>query len=54
MMGANSASNNRNTEIYRLSLREMIDCIRKLYIFVKEMRFSLIFGTCPHLYGLCL
>ena len=54
MLGANSASNKRNNEIYRLSQFKMIDYIRKLYVFEKEMQFSQMSGTCLHLHGLRL
>ena len=54
MLSTNSASNKRNTEIYRLFRLKIIDRTRKLYVFVKEFQFSLIFCTCPHLHGLCL
>ena len=54
IMGANSASNKRITEIYLLSQLKMIDCIMELYVFAEEMRFSLIFCSCPHLHGLSL
>ena len=47
ILGANSASNKRNAEMYQLSQLKVMDCIWKLYVFLKEKRFSLIFGTCP-------
>ena len=53
MLGGNSVSKKRNNEIYRLPQFEMIDCIRKLYVFAKKMHFSLS-ATCLHLHGLRL